>query len=259
VPATAFDRNGSLIRWTDLPGRLPARVFIHGLGNNGLANFGAVVEDPAMVGHRRLLLDLPGHGSSDRPDDFAYTLDALAGAIAAACAAAGLDHVDLVGHSLGGDTAVVVAARNPGLVGRLVISEANLDPLPPSTSGRASQAIRAQTEEEFLREGFRRLMDENPAWAATLVHCAPVAIYRSAVGLTTGTDPTVREELAKLRIPRTFLHGEHGEPLLGEERLVAAGVRVGEIPAAGHMVMYDNRRAYVAALVAALEPGGPPG
>jgi pimeloyl-ACP methyl ester carboxylesterase len=259
VPSTSFDRHGSQVRWTELPGRLPARVFIHGLGNNGIANFGAVVEDPAIAGHRSLLLDLPGHGASDRPDDFAYSLEALAGAVAAACAAAGLDHVDLIGHSLGGDTAVVVAARYPGLVGRLVISEANLDPLPPSDSGRASQAIRLQAEEAFVRDGFARLMADYPEWAVTLTHCSPIAIHRSAVGLTTGTLPTVREEFTSFAMPRTFLHGDRGEPLLGEDQLTAAGVRVEEIQAAGHMVMYDNLPDYVTALAAALERVDPAG
>jgi pimeloyl-ACP methyl ester carboxylesterase len=252
VTATSFDRHGSQIRWTELPGRLPARVFIHGLGNNGVANFGSVVEDPAIVGHRTLVLDLPGHGSSDGPNDFGYTLEAHADAVAAACAAAGVDHVDLVGHSLGGDVAITVAALHPALVGQLVISEANLDPLPASDSGRASQAIRLQAEEAFVLGGFERLMERYPEWATTLRRCTPVAIHRSAIGLTTGTTPTMRERLLAMAIPRTLLHGDHGEPLLGEAGLIDAGVAVEAIPAAGHMVMYDNRPGYVAALAAAL-------
>lgn len=252
VPSTPFDPRGSQIRWTEIPGALPARVYVHGLGGNGEAIFGAVARDPAVVGHRSLLLDLPGHGSSDQPDDYSYTLEALAAAVAAACAAAGVSSVDLVGHSLGADTAIVVAYRHPELVGRLVISEANLDPLPPSLTGRTSQAIRAQTEEHFVAAGYRELLDDYPGWAPTLRLCSPIAIYRSSVGLNIGTAPTMREMFVGMRIPRTFIKGDRGEPLLDEEGLKAAGVEVTTIPDAGHMMMFDNPAPFVDAVVAGL-------
>jgi pimeloyl-ACP methyl ester carboxylesterase len=252
VRETPFDERGSLIRWTELPGRLPARVYLHGLGGNGEAIFGAVARDPAIAGHRSLLLDLPGHGSSDQPADFSYTLEAHADAVGAACRAAGVEGVDLVGHSLGADIAIVVAARHPGLVARLVISEANLDPLPAAADGRASQAIRLQPEEAFVRDGYQRLGDDNPGWQPTLRLCSPIAIHRSAVGLTTGTAPTMRAMFLGMRVPRTFIHGDRGEPLLDGAGLGAAGVRVITIPDAGHMMMFDNPPAFVAALAEGL-------
>jgi pimeloyl-ACP methyl ester carboxylesterase len=252
VPATAFDDRGSQVRWTELPGRLPARVFVHGLGGSGEAIFGALARSTGIEGHRSLLIDLPGHGSSDRPADFGYALEGHADAVAAAVLAAGLTGVDLVGHSLGGDTAIVMAARHPELVGRLVISEANLDPLPAATDGRTSQAIRWQPEPEFVRTGYQRLLDEYPGWAVTLRRCSPVAIHRSAVGLTTGTTPTMRAMFTAMHIPRTFIHGDRGEPLLDAMGLQAAGVRVVTIPNAGHMMMFDNPPAFLAAVVEAL-------
>ena len=248
MPRTAFDRLGSSIDWTDLPGRLPARVFVHGLGANGQANFGRVVGRPELGDHRSIVVDLPGMGRSDRPADFSYSLEAHAAAVAGVIRAAGLANVDLVGHSLGGDTSIVVAYRNPGLVGRLIISEANLDPLPASSSGRASQGIRLETEDEFVATGFEALMDREPGWATTLRLCDARAIHRSAVGLTSGTTPTTREMLTAMTLPRSFLHGDHGEPLLGAAGLRAAGIGVVTIANAGHMVMHDNLEAYVRAL-----------
>jgi pimeloyl-ACP methyl ester carboxylesterase len=252
VHETTFDAHGSRIRWSELPGAMPARVFVHGLGGSGEAIFGAIARHPSITGKRSILLDLPGHGTSDRPADYPYTLEAHADAVAAVCLAAGVEAVDLVGHSLGGDTSVVVAARYPGLVGRLVISEANLDPLPPSLAGRASQAIRAQTEGDFVARGYRRLLDENPRWAQTLRHCAPLAIHRSAVGLTTGTTPTMRALFVALEIPRTFIKGDRGEPLLDQAGLEAAGVHVATIPDAGHMMMFDNPAEFITALAEGL-------
>jgi len=54
-------------------------------------------------------------------------------------------------------------------------------------------------------------------------------------------------------IPRTFIRGEQGEPLVGAEGLQAAGVRVVTIPDAGHMMMADQPDAFVAAVAAALD------
>ena len=174
------------------------------------------------------------------------------------CADAGVTGIDLVGHSLGADIAVVVAYRNPGLVRRLVISEANLDPLPASTTGRTSQAIRGEPEADFVARGYRHYLDTNPQWAPTLRFCSAVAIHRSAVGLTLGTTPTMREMFVSMSIPRTFIHGDRGEPLLDADGLRAAGVRVVMIPDAGHMMMFDNPPAFLAVLEGALgaEGGG---
>jgi pimeloyl-ACP methyl ester carboxylesterase len=252
VPETAFDRHGSQIRWTELPGPLPPRVFVHGLGSNGEWNLGKVARDPALGAHRSLIVDLPGHGSSDRPADFPYSLEAHADAVAAACTAAGVEGVDLIGHSLGGDVSIVTAFRHPELVGRLVISEANLDALPPSLTGRASQAIRAQTEDDFVATGYHELMARFPEWAETLVRAAPYAVHRSATQLNIGTKPTMREMFTGMAIPRTFIHGDHGEPLLDADGLRRSGVRIVTIPDAGHMMMFDNPAAFMAALVEAL-------
>jgi pimeloyl-ACP methyl ester carboxylesterase len=250
--SASFDDHGSLVRWTEIDGDLPARGFIHGLGGTGEAILGGVARHPAIAGHRSILVDLPGHGASDRPADYSYTLDAHAEAVVAVCRAAGIDGIDIVGHSLGADIAIVIAARNPGLVRRLVISEANLDPLPASLTGRGSQAIRAQTEDAFVQLGYQALMDGDESWARTLRFADARAIHRSAVGLTTGTTPTMRAMFVRLSIPRTFIKGDRGEPLLDEAGLEAAGVRVVTIPDAGHMVMFDNPPAFTTALAAAL-------
>ena len=253
MPRLRFDAQGSEVFWSDLPGRLPARVFLHGMGGIAWAAFGHIAGHPSMGGHRSIVVDLPGHGLSDRPAGWGYSLDDHAAVVAAMCRHLGLDAIDLVGHSLGGDIAVVAAARNPGLVGRLVIAEANLDPLPPSaTADRYSQRIASQTELDFVQSGYRHILDTVPFWSPMLRLCDPRAVYRSAVGLVAHVRPTGREMLESLTIPRTFIRGEHGELLQGAAGLVSAGVHVVTIPRAGHLMMVDDPSAFVEALVAAL-------
>src|SRR3989442_931509 len=84
----------------------------------------------------------------------------------------------------------------------------------PAWGVRASQRIAAQTEEAFVATGYGALLEAYPTWAPMLRLCDARAVHRSAVGLVTGTRPTMREVLTGLERPRTFIHGDRGEPLL---------------------------------------------
>jgi len=77
---------------------------------------------PALAGRRSLIVDLPGHGHSDRPNDFGYRLDDHARAVAVVLDAEGLRDIELVGWSMGGSIAIVLAAGRPELVARLVVA-----------------------------------------------------------------------------------------------------------------------------------------
>lgn len=90
-------------------------VFCHGLFGQG-RNWTQVAKALADE-HRTLLVDMPDHGRSPWSDRFDY--------LAAADQVAGLltadDPVALVGHSMGGKIAMVVALRHPELVERLCV------------------------------------------------------------------------------------------------------------------------------------------
>lgn len=63
-------------------------------------------------GHQVLTLDLPGHGDSD-PLGGPPTIGSLASAVAGTMAAVGIDRADVVGHSMGAATALVLAKHTP--------------------------------------------------------------------------------------------------------------------------------------------------
>ena len=152
---------------------------------------------PELAGRRSLFVDLPGHGISDRPEDFGYTLEDHADALAAALDAAVSD-AELVAHSMGGSVAIVLAHRRPELVSRLVLTEANLDALPPPAAGSADRLLRGGG---VRRRGYARVLDEvGPLWAATMRLADPRALHRSAVGLRRGSEPVMRGILEGLPI-----------------------------------------------------------
>jgi len=94
-------------------------VFIHGLLGSG-TNF-RTYQLKVAASRRTLAVDLRNHGRSPHVAG-PMTLEGLAGDVAAAIEA----HfqggpVDVVGHSLGGKTAMVLGAARPDLVSRLVV------------------------------------------------------------------------------------------------------------------------------------------
>ncbi|GGJ68781.1 alpha/beta fold hydrolase [Streptomyces brasiliensis] len=240
-----FDGKGNCIRWTEAPGAEPARVYVHGLGSVSAVYHAHVAARPELAGRRSLFVDLPGHGISDRPDDFGYTLEEHADALATALDTAGLRGAELIAHSMGGAVSVVLAHRRPDLVSRLVLTEANLDAFPPPTAG--SSNIASYDEDEFVDGAYARVLDRiGPLWAATMRLAEPRALHRTAVALVRGSDPVMRTLLAGLTIDRVYLQGELSGELPGRERLEASGVRVVTVPDAGHNVMFDNPDAFVA-------------
>ncbi|MFD3930372.1 alpha/beta fold hydrolase [Streptomyces sp. NPDC058614] len=241
-----FDGKGSHIRWTETAGAEPARVYVHGLGAASTVYNAHIAARPELAGRRTLFVDLPGHGISDRPADFGYTLEDHADALAAVLDAAHLIGAELVAHSMGGAVAIVLAHRRPDLVSRLVLTEANLDPHPPVTAG--SSGIASYREDDYVENGgHARVLDKvGPSWAATMRLADPRALHRTATGLMRGTNPTMRHMLRELRADRVYLQGELSGELPGKEGLEAAGVRVVTVPGAGHNVMFDNPDAFVA-------------
>jgi pimeloyl-ACP methyl ester carboxylesterase len=244
---------GDQIRWVELPGREPARVYVHGLGASSPAYFAEIAVHPLLVGRRSLLIDLLGHGISDRPADFDYTLEAHADALAEALTSAGVTGAELIAHSMGGSVSIVLAVRHPHLVSRLVLVDANLDPIPRAPGSSGSSGIAAYSEQEFLTGGWEEVRDRvGPHWWSTMRLAGREALHRSAVNLTRGTVPTMRELLLDLKIPRTYLLPEDDGPLPGADALVEAGTDVIPIPDCGHNIMLDNPDAFARATAAAL-------
>ena len=223
-------------------GQLVPVVFVHGLGSASTVAFRPAAVEPALVGRRLLLVDLLGFGHSERPERWGYTLDEHADSVAALLDAAGLRSVCLVGHSMGGAVAILLAARRPELVASLLVAEPNLD----SRGGTPSTLIAAQVEDEFVASGWAdliRMFEADPAsvsYARTLALSSPVALHRSARGLVAPRSPSIGEILGGLALPRRLLVGERSLPYPGVEALAAAGVKVVTLPGVGHNMSLED-------------------
>ena len=111
--------------WVEQTGTGRPLVLLHGNGESHRV-FDAMV--PLLAPrHRLVALDSRGHGGSPRGGG-PLTIARMADDVDAALAALGLDDVDLLGFSDGGNVALELALRHPGRIGALVVVGANLFP-----------------------------------------------------------------------------------------------------------------------------------
>ncbi|WP_153396577.1 alpha/beta fold hydrolase [Ornithinicoccus halotolerans] len=110
----------------------PTVVFLHGLFGQG-RNFNQIAKG-LTPDYRSLLVDLPNHGRSPWTVTFDYNEHADLVAARLRADGAGEDPVHLVGHSMGGKVAMLLALRHPELVRRLVVVD-----IGPVHSGEMSE------------------------------------------------------------------------------------------------------------------------
>jgi pimeloyl-ACP methyl ester carboxylesterase len=112
-----------------------AVVFIHGWSCDLTFWRG---QAPIYEKHRSLLIDLPGHGQSDKPD-VSYTQERFARAIEAVMREERVDRIVLVGHSMGGAVGLTFLRLFPAKTKALVFVDAYLPAAPPDAASAAVQ------------------------------------------------------------------------------------------------------------------------
>lgn len=168
----------------------PAVVFLHGVATSGWMWW---QQRPAFADHRRLIVDLPGHG---RSHDLPWvSLADAAGRVAEVIrtrTATGRAHV--VGLSLGGQVALSLLEHHPDVVDRAVVSGVTVEPWP----ARLLVAAQAWLTTTALRS--RRLL---VAQAHTLGLPPEVEsdFVENAQAMSPGTYRRIVAEVARYRLP----------------------------------------------------------
>lgn len=114
-----IDLHGRELAYREWPGTGPALVMIHGVGSSG-TEWGEIVPTLAAAGHRVIVVDLPGHGSSTKARGD-YSLGAMANTIRDLLDHLRVDRAILVGHSLGGGIALQFTYQFPTRTAGLVL------------------------------------------------------------------------------------------------------------------------------------------
>lgn len=136
--------DGSRVHYESYGKGQEAVVFIHGWTCDLTFWRG---QAPVYEKHRALLVDLPGHGQSDKPE-VSYTQERFARAIDAVMLDAGVTRAVLVGHSMGGPVAITFLRLFPAKAKALVLVDAYVPDTPKDEVERERQKAQMQP---FLR------------------------------------------------------------------------------------------------------------
>jgi pimeloyl-ACP methyl ester carboxylesterase len=223
----------------------PEIVWLHRLGEQS-RSLDPVASHPVLAAWSHTLVDLPGYGRSPWPDHAGAApdhLEQLAGRLAAWI---GDRHPILIGQSMGGVLATLIAER---IAVRAVVDvDGNLSPGDCTHSAQAA----AYSLDDFLAHGFAAMRAEvyeagrtQPAlrsYHSAMAMASPRIFHHHSHQLVELSAPeTLAPRLAALAAPALFIAGvpggicEHSRALLDRH-----GVRWVGIEPAGHWVHIDQ-------------------
>ena len=214
----------------------------------------------AVPGYRYHLVQVAGFaGSSARGNRSGNVVAPVADEIARYIAANRLDRPAVVGHSMGGTVALLLAARYPARIGKAMVVD--MLPQPAGLVGSSAAGVRGLAES--LRgisatPGGRRLVE------------SVIGMFGGTEKVDSRSDPDVvarathelavtdlTPELPKIKAPLTVIHAlparsDYVDPaqITREYRLAYAGARGARlVPVAnsGHMIMYDQPKLFASA------------
>jgi pimeloyl-ACP methyl ester carboxylesterase len=228
---------------------VPRLVWVHGLGEASV-NFDPVVAAIPEVHH--VLVDLPGYGRAPWPDR-PPSLEAVAETLVRWLASGPSSIV--LGHSMGGVLATLVAERSPTVRG-IVDIEGNLS----RGDCTFSLAATAYTLAEFCAHGFAALRAKVYAdgvahaplrgYHAAMSFASPVVFHHHALELVElSSGGALAPRLAALRVPKLYAAGvpdgicAASRTLLDEHEIRWIALEPG-----GHWAHLDQLAPFVAAL-----------
>jgi pimeloyl-ACP methyl ester carboxylesterase len=225
----------------------PELVWIHGLGEASTC-FEAL--PPKLPGWTHVLPDLPGYGRSVWPER-ALGLDELGGLLAGWLAER--PPAIVVGHSMGGVLALLLAERNAAR--GIVNVEGNLSPGDCTFSSR----IAAYSPEAFAAGGVREIRDwvwelgrsDRPirGYHAAMAFASPDVLHRHSRDLVEMSAP--ENMAARLARPTLYIAGvpsgicERSRTLLDQHRVPTVALEP-----AGHWPYVDQTARFCAAVTA---------
>lgn len=206
--------------------------------------------------------DTRGHGHSPVPDG-PYTIDDLADDVIALLDRLGVERAHLVGLSLGGMTAMRVAARNPERVDRLAVL-CTAAHLPPATAweeraamvrAQGAGAVAAAVVQRWYTPQYLAAHPGVRAESEAMVAATPAQGYAGCCEAIAALD--LRDDLAAIIAPTLAIAGAD-DPATPPAKLdeIAAGVKHGRllvVSDAAHLANAEQPEVITPALIEHLE------
>lgn len=236
-----------------------ALVWVHGW--SGHSGFWREQIPAFRTTARLILVDLPGHGQSDKPR-VNYTMDYLASGVLAVMRDAGVDKASLIGHSMGVPVICRVQAQAPERVAALVAIDGLLR-RPSFTPEEAERFIEPFRKSDY-RDHVTRFVHSMFPEAATFplrdrmltdVLATPQQVMSSAMEGMFGTNQPAWDP-RNAKVPILVLNAPHPMWTPGYEsyvRSLSSKTEYRVLEGVGHVLMLEKPSEFNAALLEMLQ------
>ncbi|GBQ83572.1 alpha/beta fold hydrolase [Asaia krungthepensis] len=219
-------------------------VFLHGFGSTK-EDYADIVRHAAFDGRAVLAYDAPGCGETCCDDLSKVSITFQVETALALLDRFEIERFHLVGHSMGGLGALLLAHAQPQRVLSFTDIEGNIAPEDCFLSRQVVEHPHDDPEVFFSR--FIERTRHAPAYASALYAAslrhkvraqAVQGIFRSMVDMSDHGD--LMNKFLGLPSPKMFMYGEQNAHLSYLAHIERHGVRLAEIEQCGHFPMYSN-------------------
>jgi len=236
----------------------PPLVLLHGF--TGSTASWSPLRDALSERFTTVAIDIVGHGHSDKPHELdRYRMNQVATDLVKAVGLAGFPRASWLGYSMGGRTALSIAANHPGSVARLVLIGAS-----PGLATEEERLARRNSDEAIAQHiesagvaAFVHYWERLPLFAtqsrlpagvqerirAGRLRNDPAGLVNSLRGMGTGSQPARHHRLRDIAMPALLLAGDEDAKYLAIGQEMAAAMpcaRFLAVPGAGHAAQLEN-------------------
>ncbi len=220
-------------------------VLLHGLTANG--SCWTLIAHELEGEYDVIMPDFRGHGKSSAPD-YGYRYEDHASDVVGLIHGLGISPPILIGHSMGGLVAAVVASHYPALIRGLVLAD------PTFIDSRRQREIRdsdvADQHRRVLNSSLAEVVEDirtrHPDRSLSTVEIiarARLQTRMSAFDVLTPPNPEYGQLTGSINVPCLLLIGDAGvvsAEVASELQLVNPKLQVVQIKDAGHGIFYDQ-------------------
>ena len=219
-------------------------VFLHGFGSTK-EDYADIAHHTTFIGRPFVAYDMPGCGETFCHDLSQISISFLVNTARAILRELGIKRFHLVGHSMGGLVALILAHQAQDQVLSFINIKGNVAPEDCFLSRQIFTHPSDDPEgffSAFIERTRRSPFYANPLYASSLRSKVRVGavrgIFESMVNLSDHGD--LMFKFISLPCPRLFMYGEQNASLTYLNYLDVNGVELAEIPQSGHFPMYSN-------------------
>lgn len=242
----SFKANGINLHYLRTGGDKPPVILLHGLITKGACwtPLAQALEKEYDV----IMPDARGHGNSSAPDH-GYHYDNLAADVVSLIDELELDTPVLLGHSMGGMTAAVVASRSPKRLRGLVLADPTF--LTPQRQREVHESDIADQHRRILNlpkeQYLAELRDRQNRRSQESIELFAQARFQTSIHafeILTPPNPNYIELINTIDVPCLLIIGDIGSVVTPEMATDLAGlnqhIQIIQIAETGHGVPYDQ-------------------